>query len=283
MNRSLSRLSQRALLISTLFLWGLPASHADTLANSLEVMEAQSPIDISSDNTYFGRPPGLEFTLSSDTSLDVINNGSPDHEATIRANVNVGEGTLKLSGHRWDLAQFHFHTPSEHLLNGQASPMEMHLVFTDSSDNLLVVGRWIKEGNHNDSVAPIFSNLPATSADIHHVDHFDLNPLLPDNLSSFRYSGSLTTPPFSEGVSWIDLAEPMYMSENQIDAFASLFPEGDTRGVQPLNGRLILTDVPGFATTVPEPETYAMLLAGLCLMGLVAVRNRHLAKSEFIG
>lgn len=281
MKTSLFRLSRLAPLVSMLFLVGLPAAQADRLADNLAAMEAQSPIDIRSDNTFFGNLPPLQFTLSSDTPLSVINNGSPDVEKTIRANVDASAGSLMLSSHEWNLAQFHFHTPSEHLLNGQASPMEMHLVFSDDASNLLVVGRWVEEGAFNSALDPIFSNIPQTTADTLHVDHFNLNTLLPDNLESFRYSGSLTTPPFSEGVTWVDLAEPMYMSAAQINAFSSLFPDGDSREVQALNGRIILTDVAGFVSAIPEPETYAMLLAGLVLMGFVA--RRRLASPDFMG
>ncbi|SEP04821.1 carbonic anhydrase [Nitrosovibrio sp. Nv6] len=275
MKASLSGLLQRSLFISALFLFGLPAAHADT-------MESQSPIDIRSDNTYFGTLPALQFALSTDTPLTVINNGSPGVEKTaVRANVNAGAGSLTLSGHEWDLAQFHFHTPSEHLLNGKASPMEMHLVFSDVADNLLVVSRWVKEGSFNSALGPIFSHIPQTTTETLHVDHFDLNTLVPDNLQSFRYSGSLTTPPFSEGVSWVDLAEPLYMSEEQINAFSSLFPEGDAREIQDLNDRIILTDVPGFVTAVPEPETYVMLLAGLALIGFI-YRKRQAGRDDVI-
>ena len=281
MKISLFRLSRLALLTSILFLGCLPAAQADKLADNLAAMESQSPIDIRSDNTFFGRLPALQFALSSDTPLNVINNGSPDVESTVRANVDAGAGNLMLSGHEWNLAQFHFHTPSEHLLNGQATPMEMHLVFSDDADNLLVVGRWVQEGAFNTALDPIFSHLPQTTADTLHVDHFNLNTLLPGNLESFRYSGSLTTPPFSEGVTWIDLAQPLDMSAAQINAFSSLFPEGDSREVQALNGRIILTDVPGFVSAVPEPETYAMLLAGLVLMGFVA--RRRVASPGFMG
>jgi hypothetical protein len=77
------------------------------------------------------------------------------------------------------------------------------------------------------------------------------------------YSGSLTTPPFTEGVTWINLAQPLEMAASQIQAYQELFPEGNTRPVQPLGDRIILTDVPGFVTNVPEPQTYAMLLPGL--------------------
>src|SRR5688500_8672567 len=276
MNMSLLRLSQQATLFSALLVFGMSASHAEVTPSALATLESQSPIDFRSDSTYFGRLPALNFNLSSDTPLDVINNGSPDPEKTaVRANVNSGAGSLTLSGHEWNLAQFHFHTPSEHLLNGHATPMEMHLVFSDAASNLLVVGRWIEKGAFNSALDPIFSHIPQTTADTLHVDHFNLNTLLPDNLESFRYSGSLTTSPFTEGVTWIDLAEPMNMSAAQINAFSSLFPDGDSREIQALNGRIILTDVPGFVSAVPEPEAYAMLLAGLALIGFARRQAQH--------
>lgn len=293
MKVSLFRLLQRIAIISVFFLHGMPVARAD-LSDSLALMEAQSPIDIRSDSTYYGNLPALDFDLSPDTALTVINNGSPGTESTIRANVSPGEGSLMLSGHRWDLAQFHFHTPSEHLINGHSTPLEMHLVFTDSADNLLVVGRGVKQGLFkNHALEPIFSELPQTTEETLHIDHFNLNALLPGYLGSFRYSGSLTTPPFSEGVSWVELASPLYLSGSQIEAFEALFPDGNTREVQELNGRIVLTDVPlfvnplggtgaveempvlGAATTVPEPQTYAMLLAGLSLMGLIFFRRRQ--------
>jgi carbonic anhydrase len=149
----------------------------------------------------------------------------------------------------------------------------------------LVVGRWINYSSaDNAALAPIFSHLPQTTTDHLAVNSFNLNDLLPaSNMDSFRYTGSLTTPPFTEGVTWINLADPMYMSQSQVQAFQTLFPEGDARPVQPLNGRIILTDVPGFVNVspVPEPETYAMLLAGLFLIGFIA--RRRLANPDFMG
>ena len=254
-------------LATVFFLPGFNTAYAGTLASNLELMEAQSPIDIRSDSTYYGNLPKLNFNLSSDTALTVINNGSPHHEKTIRANVSPGEGTLMLSGHQWNLAQFHFHTPSEHLINGRASPMEMHLVFSDAADNLLVVGRDIEQGLlKNRALAPIFSDLPKTTEETLDIEHFNLNSLLPNYLGSFRYSGSLTTPPFTEGVSWVELASPLYLSGSQINAFKSLFPEGNSREVQDLNGRIVLTDVPGFVSIIPgdsDPNLLGMLIPGL--------------------
>ncbi|MEO6564252.1 MAG: carbonic anhydrase family protein [Nitrosospira sp.] len=278
MNTSLFRLLP---LVSALFVVGLPTAQADVVDNVLAGMEAQSPIDIRRDNTYFGHLSPVQFNLSSDTNLSVINNGSPGKEKTIRANVVSGAGSATADGDTYKLVQFHFHTPSEHLENSKATPMELHLVFADASNKLLVVGRWINEGSFNTALGPIFSDLPKTVTDTHAVNDFNLNSLIPDNRESFRYTGSLTTPPFTEGVKWVDLAQPLEMSKAQVQAFQTLFPEGDARPVQPLNGRIILTDVPGFVSAVPELETYAMLLAGLCLIGFMA--RRRLVNPGFMG
>jgi carbonic anhydrase len=265
-----------ATLGSALYLSPLPAA--------LAALPQQSPIDITPQNTQFQALSPLQFNLSSDTQLSVINNGSPDVNATAaRAIVDAGAGSVTVDGDTYNLAQFHFHTPSEDLLNGHRYPMVMHLVFSDASDNILVVGRWVDaaDASHpaQTSLDPIFSDLPENTSQTHVFNHFDLNTLLPSNLESFRYDGSLTTPPFSEGVKWVDLAQPMYMSQANITAYNSLFPNGDAREIQDLNGRIVLTDVPGFASAVPEPETYAMLLAGLGLITFVAARRSKRAGS----
>jgi hypothetical protein len=75
------------------------------------------------------------------------------------------------------------------------------------------------------------------------VGGFDLTKLLPAGRESFRYTGSLTTPPFTEGVQFVVLADSARVSKGQIEAFMSLFPEGNTREPQPLNGRTVLSDI----------------------------------------
>lgn len=230
----------------------------------------QSPIDITSANTTFASLPSLGFSFGT-TSLNVEDTGSPGEEATIKAFVTGGNGSLTLSGDTYNLLQFHFHTEAEHLINGVREPMEMHMVHQDGSGNLLVVGRLIVEGAANAALDPIFSSLPTAGSPLA-IGSFNLSLLLPSTLTSYRYGGSLTTSPFTEGVSWVVLSEPLEMSLGQINAFKAVFPDGDSRHVQALDGRTIQTDVSGFAA-VPEPSGYAAV-AGLALAGFALWRRR---------
>ena len=86
----------------------------------------------------------------------------------------------------------------------------MHLVHSAADGSLLVIGVLIKPGLGRTRVlAPIFDDLPDTAGETRPVADVRIGDLLlPDDLSSYRYVGSLTTPPFTEGVRWIVLAHP---------------------------------------------------------------------------
>lgn len=178
-------------------------------------------------------------------ALTVINTGSPDEFATVRAVVPEGAGKLRVKGVNYNLLQFHWHTPSEHLIDGRSVPLEMHLVHQadDGSESFLVVAVFLEKGPRHDELGKIFADLPASAGQSTAVGGFDLTQLLPAGRESFRYTGSLTTPPFTEGVQFVVLADSARLSKGQIEAFKSLFPEGNTREPQPLNGRTVLSDI----------------------------------------
>jgi carbonic anhydrase len=246
-NSYLLRLMLLAVL-SASALVSLPSAGAQT---GLE----QTPIDIrNEDLTFVPNLPALGFSYETGSPLSVVNNGSPDEFATVRAELLPGNTSkLTVAGANGDvdykLLQFHFHAPSEHELNGQKFPLEMHLVHRadDGAGPISVVGVFVRAGKENSELAKIFSRLPAQPDERRAVARLNLTKLLPHGLESYRYDGSLTTPDpsgvFQEGVRWVVLAEPIEMSQQQIDAFRRLFPEGNSREVQPLNGRTILTDV----------------------------------------
>jgi carbonic anhydrase len=204
----------------------------------------QSPINIIPLTAkYDAALPALKFAFPQPVTLTVVNNGH-----SVQANVPAGGGTLDQSSTVFNLQQFHFHTRSEHALNGFHAPIEMHLVHKDATGATAVVGVFIVAGAANEELQKIWSNLPDTENEQITVNTFDLGKLLPTALTSYRYQGSLTTPPCTEQVSWTLLSTPITMSPQQIAQFTKLFsgaefPQGNARPVQPIEGRVVSTDV----------------------------------------
>ena len=146
---------------------------------------------------------------------------------------------------RYDLLQFHFHAPSEHTVAGKFSDMELHLVHKSGDGVLAVIGVLIEAGGINAALAPFWNSLPASPGESEQVKGvtFDLMDLLPRTKSTYRYIGSLTTPPCSEGVEWFVMTTPIEMSPSQIATFKAVMA-ANNRPTQPLNGRELCVDVP---------------------------------------
>ena len=140
---------------------------------------------------------------------------------------------------RYALRQFHFHHRSEHTVDGVPLPLEMHLVHRSGRGALAVVGVLFTEGAENAALAPVWARMPPESgAPPTAPTGLDLAALLPAGRTTWRYRGSLTTPPCTEGVAWVVFAEPLTLSAAQIEAFAALYPN-NRRPVQPLGERLL--------------------------------------------
>jgi carbonic anhydrase len=113
-------------------------------------------------------------------------------------------------------------------------------VHKDKDGNLAVVGVLLKEGAENAALAPIWANLPTEQGKEKSVKGVTVSAksLLPGNPEYYRYSGSLTTPPCSEGVTWLVMTEPLEVSKAQVEKFRNLMGGDTNRPVQPLNARL---------------------------------------------
>lgn len=204
---------------------------------------SQSPIDIT--NAEVSSAPAIRASYKPASlrivhnihSADVVNTGH-----SVQVNFPQGD-SLTIGDSTYSLVQFHFHGPSEHTVNGRHFPMEMHLVHMSAEKKLAVVGVLIEEGRFNKAYQPIFTNLPNRRGVETHLEHVtvDVQLLLPRNTSSWRYDGSLTTPPCSEGVKWIVLKEPVQLSAEQIKAFGAVV-WNNNRPVQALHGRKVVLD-----------------------------------------
>jgi carbonic anhydrase len=206
--------------------------------------QVQSPVDIVGAMPAASLPalaaayrPAALRIIHHAHKADVVNTGH-----SIQVNYTDGD-TLTVGADKYALVQYHFHGPSEHHVAGDSFPMEMHLVHKSADDRLAVVGVLIREGRANAAFDPVWSHLPATKGAevVHDSVMVDVDDLLPKARTSYRYDGSLTTPPCSEGVKWFVLTTPIELSAAQIAAFRAVLV-GNNRPVQPLNGRVIAAD-----------------------------------------
>lgn len=211
----------------------------------------QSPIDIDRGHACLTTLPPLVATRNAGDPEEWRNTGSPGEEATIRVTPDPPAGTLELDGKSYTLRQYHFHMPSEHRIGGVPAAMEIHYVFEAADGSLAVVARLVNEGAANAEFDAVLAGMPGAGQPpvrAHSVSPpgHALGPWL-DQPRSYRYTGSLTTPPFTTGVSWVVLADRITFSTAQIARFRALFPHGNTRPVQPIARRTVRTDVAGFA------------------------------------
>merc|ERR1712216_315994 len=179
--------------------------------------------------------------------------------------VSHADATFPFGGVTYKLREFNIRTASEHTIDGEQFPMEMHFVHTvmDPSKyaepKLLVVAVMFKSGVGQGSphwLKQLAASVPSLTPNASQVIPVDFTEVaqsimagsLPQNgnFKGFKpnynhfygYMGSLTTPPCTEGVQWLVLGNPIYAEESEITPFKDL--QGDNfRAVQPLNGRKV--------------------------------------------
>jgi carbonic anhydrase len=204
---------------------------------------AQSPINIISSGLqrYTKQRSGLKFT----GSINAVENLGH----TIQVDFARGSATL-VNGNSYELKQLHFHTPSEHLIDGMTFPMEMHIVskLNDSIKNggstYTVLGILFKIGGENKFLKEFLNSIPeAESKETLDSVKVKLTDLLIEisnrgKISYYKYQGSLTTPPYTESVNWIIAKKIFEASEEQI-AKIEKFEGNNARHVHALNNRKI--------------------------------------------
>lgn len=195
----------------------------------------QSPIDLRS--VQRANLSALRFEFKPGP-LKIINNGY----TAVRVDYAPGNGNVLLVGdERYELTQFHFHHPSEEQIDGKPFDMGMHFMFADTAGKVAAVAIFLKAGPPNATIQELWKYMPKTAGKAHEIPGVQFNPagLLPRNTAAYyKYTGSQTAPPCTEGVMWFVLKTPMTISPAQISAFAKLYPH-DVRPVQPLNGRVV--------------------------------------------
>lgn len=192
----------------------------------------QSPIDINHVLGFKLADLGCNFTP---TPIQILNNGH-----TIHLSYSPGS-YIDWGNEKYELIQFHFHSPSEHQVNGKHYDMEVHLVHKTQDHQYVVVAIFMDKGKHNPHIQKIWDRIPTEQNKevIYKDDLFNVGDLLPKTKEYFHYSGSLTTPPCSENVSWFILEQPIEVSSDQI-LFFQKFIEHNARPTQKMHHRIVV-------------------------------------------
>ncbi len=232
--------------------WGYEAENGPERWGSMDTAwslcssgREQSPIDITSAKEI--ELPEVDINTPSEQEVAVLNQSGVirelDNGHTIQINSKTGE-TMTVGDKTYALVQFHFHAPSEHTVDGEHFPMEMHFVHQGNDGGLAVVGVLLGEGAANPGIAPLWAQLPeaaGTEAMVRIPAGFGEH-IFPDIGTGFyHYVGSLTTPPCSEDVKWYVRKTPTQLSKDQIAAFTAVY-DHNNRPVQALNERTLYLD-----------------------------------------
>ena len=204
----------------------------------------QSPVNILSDDAVHGKH---RVALHYDRTAPnfILNKGT-----TIELDFPIG-ASITYDGHDYDLLQLHFHTPSEHQIDGVTYPMSMHVVNrlaeepSDGKPRYLAIAILFRMGVENDFISSFLEAIPSkpgTGAELEPGIVY-LEELFPGCKMPhyYHYTGSLTTPPHTETVEWLVLKHVQEASPEQIMRINAI--EGDNaRHVQALYGRAVEDD-----------------------------------------
>lgn len=192
----------------------------------------QSPIDLG--DAVAAELPPLEFDYAEAVRGEVFDTGTTVEVAFEGADRPV----LRIGEERFELLQLHFHEPSEHRIAGSSFSLELHLVHANEVGELAVVGVFLEAagGEPHPVIERIWATVPERPGDRAPIE-IALRELLPANRGYYRYAGSLTTPPCSEGVRWHVLRGRLAVSPGQVAAYR--YPES-ARAAQPGGGRPVL-------------------------------------------
>jgi len=188
----------------------------------------QSPINLSQSFAQKNSLTGIQFHYSNSQLIDVKHTGHTVKCWPSETNYII------VDGQRYSLVEFHFHTPSEHAVDLQLYPAEVHFVHKSPTDQHAVIGVFLQQGeSFCQAVAKVMVQVPAEVKDVNLLEFF------PEMQTLYHYDGSLTTPPYTEGVKWYVFDTPVIVSSEQMERVKKIIGQENSRKIQPLGRRTL--------------------------------------------
>ena len=206
--------------------------------------QRQSPINIIDIETVDGNIiSGIDEVKNEDhtTIKSISNNGH-----TIQYNFIGDLNVIKYKNEDYKMKQFHFHSPSEHTINGVRYPLEIHIVHhSEKSDSYIVYAILVQQGEQDPIFTFLEKHLPIVEGETKEINKsFDFSLTTQeffgtDSVGIYSYEGSLTTPPCTQKVTWVVVRDASTASAEQIKILQDLMPKNNYRETQAINSRKV--------------------------------------------
>ena len=207
-----------------------------TACNGEQATPQQSPVDITGYATSGAPVLAFGYAVQAKSQAKSLTNTGE----FVKVIYDEDAGGILLDAKEYRLVEAHTHNPSEHTIDGQSFALEMHLVHKRDSGEIAVVGILYRQGEANPAIQAIIDAAPKQGETTKPTSPMQASDFLPSSHSYYAYTGSLTTPPYTEGVRWQVMSEILEVSEEQVTQLAALTGGGtNNRPIQPLNDRRI--------------------------------------------
>ncbi|KAM3738952.1 hypothetical protein ACB098_09G168700 [Castanea mollissima] len=136
-------------------------------------------------------------------------------------------GYININGTDYNLQQCHWHSPSEHTINGSRFDLEIHVVHQNPSTNkIAVVGVLYKYGRPDPLLTNLLPHIKSVGKEEINLGMMDPRAIKFENGDYYRYIGSLTVPPCTEGVIWTIAKKVLTVSREQVAALREAVHDG---------------------------------------------------------
>ncbi|CAN8232417.1 unnamed protein product, partial [Cochlearia groenlandica] len=196
----------------------------------------QSPIDLTNKrvNVIYDQAWKKQYKPALAT---IINRG---HDIMVSWKEDAGK--IIINNTEFKLAQCHWHSPSEHTINGTRYDLELHMVHTSAQGQTAVIGVLYRLGKPDEFLTKLLSGIKSVGKEEKNVEVLDPQQIRFLTRKFYRYIGSLTVPPCTEGVIWTVVKRVNTISMEQITALREAVDDGfetNSRPVQDPHGRSV--------------------------------------------
>ncbi|KAG2318491.1 hypothetical protein Bca52824_011704 [Brassica carinata] len=163
----------------------------------------------------------------------IVNRG---HDVMVSWKGDAGKITIRRTEYK--LVQCHWHSPSEHTINGTRYDMELHMVHTSAGGKIAVIGVLYKLGKPNEFLTRLLDGIKAVGKEEKDLGIVDPRTIKFQTKKFYRYIGSLTVPPCTEGVIWTVVKRVNTISMEQITALRSAVDDGYETNSRPVQEKM---------------------------------------------